>query len=290
MESARNDEPKACLPKAFLVDANGIQLSCQDWGGEGLPIVILHATGFLGRVYRPIALALRSMGHVYSYDQRGHGDSSRPADGDYSWASTAADLKAFIVAMKLDGARGLGHSAGATAIGSLAGTHPELISRAVLVEPVVFDDEVPDAMQDSLFERTRKRKRWFESAEAMFRNLEHKPPFATWRRDMLRDYCDYGTRAAAQGGVELKCLPEIEAEFYSRARQFPGLTLMLESRSPLLLIFGEKSDSTGIKIANKIAARLINGTVVTVPDASHFLPMEQPEEVVRMATELFNPK
>jgi len=290
MESARNDEPKACLPKAFLVDANGIQLSCQDWGGEGLPIVILHATGFLGRVYRPIALALRSMGHVYSYDQRGHGDSSRPADGDYSWASTAADLKAFIVAMKLDGARGLGHSAGATAIGSLAGTHPELISRAVLVEPVVFDDEVPDAMQDSLFERTRKRKRWFESAEAMFRNLEHKPPFATWRRDMLRDYCDYGTREAAQGGVELKCLPEIEAEFYSRARQFPGLTLMLESRSPLLLIFGEKSDSTGIKIANKIAARLINGTVVTVPDASHFLPMEQPEEVVRMATELFNPK
>jgi pimeloyl-ACP methyl ester carboxylesterase len=65
---------------------------------------------------------------------------------------------------------------------------------------------------------------------------------------------------------------------------------MLESRSPLLLIFGEKSDSTGIKIANKIAARLINGTVVTVTDASHFLPMEQPEEVVRMATELFNPK
>jgi pimeloyl-ACP methyl ester carboxylesterase len=72
-------------------------------------------------VYRPIALALRSAGHVYSYDQRGHGDSSRPADGDYSWASTAADLKAFILAMKLKGVRGVGHSAGATAIGALAG-------------------------------------------------------------------------------------------------------------------------------------------------------------------------
>ncbi|HVA39769.1 MAG TPA: alpha/beta hydrolase, partial [Candidatus Binataceae bacterium] len=148
------------------MDANGIRLCCQDWGGEGLPIVILHATGFLGRVYRPIALALRSTGHVYSYDQRGHGDSSRPADGDYSWASTAADLKAFILAMKLKGVRGVGHSAGATAIGSLAGAELALVERSVLVEPVVFDEEARDAVQNSLYERTRKRKRWFESAEA----------------------------------------------------------------------------------------------------------------------------
>jgi len=285
MESGRSYEPRS-----FFVDANGIRLSCQDWGGEGRPIVILHATGFLGRVYRPIALALRSTGHVYSYDQRGHGDSSRSADGDYSWASTAADLKAFIVAMKLEGAHCLGHSAGATAIGSLAGAEPTLISRAVLVEPVVFDDEVPESVQDSLYERTRKRKRWFESAEAMFRNLEHKPPFKTWRRDMLRDYCEYGTRPAPQGGVELKCPPEIEADFYSRAREFPGLTLMLKSRSPLLLMFGEKSDSTGIKIVGKIAARIVNGTVVTIPDAGHFLPMEQPEIIAQMAAEVFSRK
>jgi len=277
-------------PTSFFVEANGIRLSCQDWGGEGPPIVILHATGFLGLVYRPIALALRSAGRVYSYDQRGHGDSSRPADGDYSWASTAADLKAFIVAMKLKGVRGLGHSAGATAIGSLAGAEPALVARAVLVEPVVFDYEARDSVQNSLYERTLKRKRWFESAEAMFRNLEHKPPFKTWRRDMLRDYCEYGTRPAPEGGVELKCPPEIEAEFYSLAREFPGLAMILESSSPSLLILGEKSDSTAIKIADKIATQLANGTVVTVPDASHFLPMERPEEVVRMAAEFFSRK
>jgi pimeloyl-ACP methyl ester carboxylesterase len=285
MESGHSDEPKA-----FFLDANGIRLSCQDWGGEGQPIVILHATGFLGRVYRPIALALRSSGHVYSYDQRGHGDSSRPADGDYSWLSTTADLKAFIVAMKLKGTRGLGHSAGATAIGALAGTEPELVSRALLVEPVVFDDEVPASEQSSLYARTLKRKRWFESTEAMFRNLENKPPFDNWRRDMLRDYCEYGTRPAAGGGVELKCPPEIEAEFYARSREYAGLPLILKSRSPLLVIFGEKSDSPGNAIPDKIAAQLENGRVVTVAGAGHFLPMEQPEEVIRMATEFFNEK
>ena len=285
MRSGERDEPRN-----FVVEANGIRLSCQDWGGEGPPIVILHATGFLGRVYRPIALELRSTGHVYSYDQRGHGESSRPADGDYSWASTAADLKAFIVEMKLKGVRGLGHSAGATAIGSLAGAEPALVTRAVLVEPVVFEEEARDSVQNSLYERTLKRKRWFESADAMFRNLEHKPPFKTWRRDMLRDYCEYGTRPAPQGGVELKCPPEIEADFYSRAREFPGLTRILESRSPLLLMFGEKSDSTGIKIADKIAAQMVNGRVVTIPDGGHFLPMEQPEMIARTAAEFFGRK
>jgi pimeloyl-ACP methyl ester carboxylesterase len=58
----------------------------------------------------------------------------------------------------------------------------------------------------------------------------------------------------------------------------------------LLLMFGEKSDFIGIRIADKIAAQLLNGTVVKVQSASHFLPMEQPEEVVRMAVELFSRK
>jgi pimeloyl-ACP methyl ester carboxylesterase len=90
--------------------------------------------------------------------------------------------------------------------------------------------------------------------------------------------------------VELKCPPEIEADFYSRAREFPGLTRILESRSPLLLMFGEKSDSTGIKIADKIAAQMVNGRVVTIPDGGHFLPMEQPEMIARTAAEFFGRK
>src|ERR1035437_10552455 len=110
-----------------------------DWGGDGAPIVILHATGFLGRIDRPLAEPLRAIGHVYSYDQRGHGDSSAPPDGDYSWDSTMRDLEGFITAMGWSGVRAVGDYAGATAIGSLACERPDLISRAVLIEPVLFE-------------------------------------------------------------------------------------------------------------------------------------------------------
>ena len=103
---------------------------------------LLHATGFLGRIYAPIASALTRIGHVYSYDQRGHGDSSPAPDGQYDWQRTMDDLAGFITAMGFRGVRAFGHSAGATAIGSLACERPDLISRAVLAEPVIF--ESPD--------------------------------------------------------------------------------------------------------------------------------------------------
>ncbi|HZO81795.1 MAG TPA: alpha/beta hydrolase [Candidatus Binataceae bacterium] len=281
----RTDEPRS-----FFVDANGIRLHALDWGGTGAPIIILHATGFIGRLYRPIALALREAGHVYSYDQRGHGDSSRPADGDYSWERTVDDLRAFIAALGLEGARGLGHSAGATAVGALAGERPDLVSRAVLVEPVVFD-EVPiegeSERQNELYTRTIKRKRWFESVDAMFRNFGNKPPYDTWRRDMLREYCEHATWPAPNGGVELKCPPEVEAEYYARSRQYVGLPLILSSRAPLLVMFGANSDSVGNAISEKISTQLRHGRVVTIAGTGHFLPMERPEEVARMAREFF---
>jgi pimeloyl-ACP methyl ester carboxylesterase len=80
---------------------NGVRLHYLDWGGDGPPIVILHATGFLGRIYRPIAEVLRSAGHVFSYDQRGHGDSEHPALDAIGWDHTAGDLEGFLTAMGL---------------------------------------------------------------------------------------------------------------------------------------------------------------------------------------------
>ena len=107
-------------PRSSFVNVNGVRLHTLDWGGDGAPIVIVHATGFLGRIYRPLAERLHAIGHVYSYDQRGHGDSSAAPDTEYSWAATMLDLEGFITAMGWSGVRAVGHSAGATAIGSLA--------------------------------------------------------------------------------------------------------------------------------------------------------------------------
>jgi pimeloyl-ACP methyl ester carboxylesterase len=270
------------------VNVRDVRLHYIDWGGDGAPIVLLHATGLLGRIYRPIAQALTAVGHVFSYDQRGHGDSGVANPPKYDWALTARDLEEFIRAMGLDGTRAFGHSAGATAIGAFASTHPELISRAVLTEPVLFESpESPEfGWRAPLLDRTLKRKRVFDSVEAMFANFERKPPYDAWRTDILHDYCEYGTRLNADGKRELKCSPQIEAELYGTAHEFDGLGLLLRCEIPLLVMFGQRpGESPGAPLAPRLESQMKNARFANFPDAGHFLPMEKPEEVGRQAAD-----
>jgi pimeloyl-ACP methyl ester carboxylesterase len=280
------------LPTSSFVDVNGIRLHTLDWGAAGEPIVVLHATGFLGRIYRPLAERLRAIGHVYSYDQRGHGDSDAAPDGNYDWTLTMKDLEGFISKMGWQRVRAIGHSAGATAIGGLAAERPDLISRAVLVEPVIFESPTAPELgwRNPFIERTLKRKRVFESVDAMMSNFEHKPPYDTWRRDILRDYCKFGTRPTPDGKRELKCSPEIEARLYETASEFDGLGRILACKQPLLIMFGERSDSLGVTLSGKIASQLKTAQVIDVPDTGHFMPMEVPEYVADQAVKFLSAK
>jgi pimeloyl-ACP methyl ester carboxylesterase len=280
-------------PVSGYLTVNSLRLHYLDWGGDGDPIIVLHATGLLGRIYRPIAEALRVIGHVWSYDQRGHGDSAPAASLDqYDWAHTMNDLAGFIAAMGWKRVRAFGHSAGATAIGALASERPDLIARAVLAEPVVFESPTAPEMEwrNPFIERTLKRKRVFDDVDAMYRNFDRKPPYDTWRKDMLRDFCEFGTRPTRDGKRELKCAPEIEASYYATSRDFDGLGRILRAEVPLLILFGERSDSLAVSLADNIAAQLRAGRVEKIAEAGHFLPMEKPELVARLAIEFLSEK
>ena len=208
-------------------------------------------------------------------------------DRDYSWDATMRDLEGFIIAMGWSNIRAVGHSAGATAIGSLASERPDLISRAVLAEPVIF--ESPDAPElgwrNPFIERTLKRRRIFDSVEAMCSNFEGKPPYNTWRKDILRDYCQFGTRPTRDGKRELKCAPETEAKFYETARDFDGLGRILRGTAPQLIIFGARGDSLGASLSGKVAQQLKHGRVIDVADAGHFMPMEKPDYAADQAVQ-----
>lgn len=286
MATSANESNIGREPVSGFIEINGLRLHYLDWGGDGPPILILHATGFLGRIYRPLAEALRSIGHVYSYDQRGHGDSEVPPVDAIGWDETADDLEGFLTAMGFKNVRAVGHSAGGTAIGTVAARRPDLIARAVLIEPVLVDPDDPRERPSDLRERTLKRRRSFDSVEAMLGNFARKPPYHTWRRDILRDYCEYGARRDAEERRVLKCPPEIEAQIYATARDFDGLGHILRSAAPTLVMFGRDSDSPGILAAERLRAP--HRHVVIVPDATHFIPMEQPEMAARMAVEFFS--
>jgi pimeloyl-ACP methyl ester carboxylesterase len=76
--------------------------------------------------------ALASSYHVYALDQRGHGDSDRPARG-YTMPDFAADVVAFMDAMDLPSATVVGHSMGTFVAQQLALSAPERLAHLVLV-------------------------------------------------------------------------------------------------------------------------------------------------------------
>ena len=119
----------------------------------------------------------------------------------------------------------------------------------------------------------------------MYSNFENKPPYNTWRKDILRDYCEFGTRSTPDGKRELKCAPEIEANFYETARDFDGLARILRCTSPLLVLFGARGDSLGASLSGKVARQLKHGRVIDVADTGHFLPMEKPDYAADQAIE-----
>jgi pimeloyl-ACP methyl ester carboxylesterase len=286
MATSANESDIGREPASGFVKINGLRLHYLDWGGDGPPILILHATGFLGRIYRPIAEALRLIGHVYSYDQRGHGDSEIPSVDAISWDETANDLEGFLIAMGFKSARAVGHSAGGTAIGTVAARRPDLIARAVLMEPVLVDPDDPRERPNDLRERTLKRRRSFDSVDAMFDNFARKPPYQTWRRDILKDYCECGTKPDLDGRRVLKCPPEIEAQIYATARDFDGLSYLLRSAAPTLVMFGRDSDSPGILAAERLRAP--HRRVEVLPGTTHFIPMEEPQMAARTAAEFLS--
>jgi pimeloyl-ACP methyl ester carboxylesterase len=92
--------------------ADGTDLLVHHLGGNGPPLLAVHATGFHGRCWWPLASALTPEFSVWAIDQRGHGGSGKDPEGTYDWERFAADLLAVVDSLGGSGWRAVGHSLG----------------------------------------------------------------------------------------------------------------------------------------------------------------------------------
>jgi non-heme chloroperoxidase len=101
-----------------------------DPGGE--PIVFLPAYTDSWFSYSRVLALLPVRYHALAVDQRGHGDSDRPACC-YTVEDFAADAVAFLDAVGLERASLVGHSGSCLVARRVAETHPERVARLVLI-------------------------------------------------------------------------------------------------------------------------------------------------------------
>ena len=123
-------------PSLRFTDARlttGVRLRYAESGDPaGLPIILLHGYTDSWFSFSRALPYFDPSWRVYILDQRGHGDSERPASG-YAFQDFAADVIAFMDAKGIKRATLVGHSMGSIVAQGVAITAAERVERLVLV-------------------------------------------------------------------------------------------------------------------------------------------------------------
>lgn len=261
-----------------------------DWGGNGPVMHLAHATGLCAGLYSPLSEKLRAHLHVVGMDDRGHGRTTAPAvPGRLSdWEVFAADLERFVESLG-GPVIGMGHSRGAVATLLVAARRPELIRALILIDPTMLPPSwmgrwrlakmLKMARWVPIARRAAKRQRVWPDPETVLRAYRGRGMFRTWRDGFLEAYIADGTEPDGSGAIRLCCDPAWESRCYATCphdvwRFVPRL------RQPTLVIYGAESDTFLPEAAARFQAAAPHAHMKRFENASHFVPMEYPEDTV----------
>lgn len=257
---------------------DGVELALHDLGGDGPTLLVAHATGFLGAVYRPFARALHDRFHVWALDFRGHGDAGKSAD--LSWDRMAEDVLAAVSALP---ARpyGFGHSMGGAALVLAEQAAPGTFSALYLYEPVVVPvGTFPETSGDNpMSAAARRRRPSFPDRQAAYDNYTSKPPLDVLHPDALRAYVDEGFADDADGSVSLKCRPGDEAAVFAGGGRHGAFDRLGSLALPVVVAQGGVADPGPGALASAQAAAVPGARLVVADGLGHFGPVQDPAAV-----------
>jgi pimeloyl-ACP methyl ester carboxylesterase len=264
---------------------NGVEIVVTEWGGDGDTIFFGHPTGFFGKIWKPVIDRLRIggfEGRIITFDQRGQGMSSKH-DNDYSWDEMGNDTAELVDELDLRDAVGVGHSAGATFVALAAARRPGRFRRLVLIDPILLGSMSVSSRRSggnsSMAKRTRTRRLVYDTRRQMFDAYRNRGPYATWTDEALNVYVDLGTFERPDGTVELLCPGRIEAQLYEGANGVDPVAEFDRLDIPVLLAIPDGTDVFRAALRKKTLDALPNGRFLEFANATHFVPMEQPDVV-----------
>lgn len=274
-------------------------MSYLDLGGSpSAPLLhFAHANGLNGNAYRRVLTPLLGSFRIVAWDARGHGRSrlSHQVDSLDSWKLYGADLAAFIDALN-EPLFLVGHSLGATTSLLATSRWPGRILGVVLIEPPTSFGGGADAggaasdatRRNGLryADLARRRRVRFADRSMAFDAYRGRGSFASWPDAMLRDYLLDGMLPAKDGhGLRLACDPDWEAAGYvCEPVDLTDAFSMLAV--PATLLHGTIDSLCDAHVLAQIRRAQPGMNIRCITDASHFLPMERPNEVAEACLQL----
>jgi pimeloyl-ACP methyl ester carboxylesterase len=260
---------------------------------SGKPLLhFLHGNGFCGRVYEPMLQQLAPDFDLWLSDAQGHGDSDH--GGRFVGWNRSAELavEALRAHLPLFGdvpRYATGHSFGGVLTCLALAEHPDLFERAVVLDPVILTPPLLWALQMSqwtgmaansdLARKARGRRRHWPDRDSARDSLQGRGVYKGWTPEALQAFADHALRPADDGGVELKCDPEHEAEIFSTAAQ--GLWAALnEVKTPIQVIRAENTFPFILASVNQWSAINPHVSAKTTP-GGHCFMQEYPDQAAQ---------
>ncbi|HEX7277453.1 MAG TPA: alpha/beta hydrolase, partial [Acidimicrobiales bacterium] len=261
---------------------DGVEVAVHDLGGDGPPLVLVHATGFCGGVLAPLARSLAGL-HSWALDVRGHGSSVTPSDLDFRWSGFADDVLAVVDRLELSGAYGFGHSCGGAAVLDAEARRPGTFRSLYVYEPIVWPTPPPAGSRDFLIEGALRRKDRFESPAAARANFAAKRPFSGFAPESLDAYVGCGFDEY----VRLRCRPQWEAAVYRQGLVHDGFSRLGRVECPVMVASGDRHEAVSADVVAAQAAALPHARTEVFEGLGHLGPMEDPLRVAESVAHAF---
>ncbi len=263
-----------------------------DFGGEGRSLHFLHANGYPPACYTPLLEALATRYHVFGMLLRPLWANADP-DTIHDWRPFSDDLRKFLQEHSSTRVIGVGHSIGATVTLRTALLQPDLFRSLILIDPVLFPRKRMLQLRlvralgihhrlNARAEGALRRRRRFDSLEQLFNGYRRRDVFRFFSDEHLRTLIRGLTRQTADGVYELVYNPEWEARIYQTGiwndwDLWAGLKRL---KIPALIIRGAQTDTFWETTARLVQKSNPGIEIVTLPESTHLLPLEKPDQVV----------
>lgn len=255
------------LEEQTITLETGIDMAFVEQGAHGgIPVILLHGYTDSHHSFDRILPRFPRRFHVFALDQRGHGDSSKPACC-YTQPDFAADVVAFMDAVGLDRASLVGHAMGSFVAQNVALDFPERVDDLVLIssaptvvgnplalqlEPVI--DSLTDPI-DPAFVRQVQSSLFFSPIPEAFLDTavaeSLKVPASVWQQ-------------ALDGLLAQDRSAELD-----------------QIAAPTLILFGEEDIFFSAAEQAILDNEIPDSTLIIYPETGHGVHVERPREAAR---------
>ncbi|MEO8601274.1 MAG: alpha/beta hydrolase [bacterium] len=267
------------MPTDGWLKHGDVRLHYLDWGNPTLPAALfLHGGSAHAHWWDFTLPLLADRFHCIALDLRGHGDSSRPADGNYALAAHADDVCAAIDALGLTRPALIGHSFGGFVAMVVAGRMGEALAALAIVDSRANIGVRSARMLEAL--RKLPHPRWPDRSEAMAR-FRLLPAATVAPAAVLAHVAAYGLQEAADGTWTLK----FDRRALAGAPAQDLASHLIAARCPILAVRAAHSDIVDVEALAEFRAAVPAVELAEIADAHHHVMLDQPATLARVLAE-----